>query len=141
MSTEPIIVEKLLNAPASKVWQALTNKNEVKQWYFDIAEFKPEVGFEFTFTGTNEGRTFIHLCKILEVIPERKLVHTWRYEGHAGNSVVTFELTPEGDKTLLRLTHRGVETFPATPDFLKSNFLMGWTHIIGTSIANYVEQG
>ena len=47
-NAEPVIKEVLLNAPASKVWKAITDKNEMKQWYFDLAEFKPEVGFEFS---------------------------------------------------------------------------------------------
>ena len=69
-----------------------------------------------------------------------KLSHTWRYEGYEGNSILTFELFAEGDKTRLRLTHEGLETFPDKPDFAKANFVMGWTSIIGTSLKNYFEK-
>jgi uncharacterized protein YndB with AHSA1/START domain len=31
------------------VWKAITNAADMKQWYFDIPGFKPEVGFEFSF--------------------------------------------------------------------------------------------
>ena len=58
MTNEPFVIERTYNATIEKVWNAITNKNEMKQWYFDLAAFKPEVGFEFTFTGGNEGRTF-----------------------------------------------------------------------------------
>ncbi len=55
MKANPIVIERTLNAPASRIWKALTDRNEVKSWYFDLAEFKPEVGFEFSFTaGTEE---------------------------------------------------------------------------------------
>ncbi|WP_262896812.1 SRPBCC domain-containing protein [Chryseobacterium cucumeris] len=38
MST-PITVQYTINAPAEKVWKALTDKNEMKSWYFDIQDF------------------------------------------------------------------------------------------------------
>jgi len=112
----------------------------MKQWYFDLAEFRPEVGFEFQFTGGTEEHSYLHLCRITEVVPGRKLTYSWRYEGYAGNSFVTFELFAEGDKTRLKLTHAGLETFPASnPDLRRENFEAGWTQIIGTNLKNYLE--
>lgn len=139
--TEPIIKEVILNASVSKVWKVLTDKNDMKQWYFDLAEFKPEVGFEFQFEGGKDPKNpYLHKCKITEVIPNKKLKYSWRYNGYEGISYVSFELFPEGDKTRLRLTHEGLETFPKdNPDFARENFDMGWTQIIGTSIKNFVE--
>src|SRR4029079_1721585 len=98
MSTTPFTIEKTLNAPVSKVWKAITDKDEMKQWYFDLAEFKPEVGFEFRFNGQGKkGENYLHVCKITEVVPEKKLTHSWRYDGYEGNSYVTFELASEGN--------------------------------------------
>jgi uncharacterized protein YndB with AHSA1/START domain len=136
---EPFVIERTLNAPVEKVWQALTNRDLMKQWYFDIAEFKPEPGFEFQFEGGTEENVYVHLCKIIEVIPNKKLSYSWTYKGYDGYSVVTFELFPENEKTKLKLTHEGLETFPAIKDFAKENFVMGWTQIIGTSLKNFVE--
>ena len=136
---EPLIIEYNFNAPAEEVWQAITDRNDMKNWYFDAPEFKPEVGTEFTFKGENEGRVYIHHCTVLEVIPGRKLRHTWIYEVYGGNSIVTFELFPEGDQTKIKLTHEGLETFPDLPDFKRESFQAGWTEIIGTLLKNYVE--
>jgi uncharacterized protein YndB with AHSA1/START domain len=137
---EPIVMERTYNAPAEKVWQALTDSSQMKQWYFDIPGFKPEVGFEFTFEGGDECKTYVHLCRITEVEPGKKLAHTWRYEGYEGDSLVTFELFPEGDKTRLKLTHSGLQTFPADiKAFAKENFVAGWSDIIGISLKEYVE--
>ncbi len=36
MDHKPVILEILLNAPVKKVWKALTDKNEMKIWYFDL---------------------------------------------------------------------------------------------------------
>jgi len=138
----PFVIERTYNAPVARVWKAITDKEQMREWYFDIAEFKPEVGFEFQFWGgKDEVKKYLHLCKIIEVIPEKKLSHTWRYDGYEGDTVVTFELFGEGNKTRLRLTHVGLETLPASnPDFAKQNFAQGWTHITGISLKEYVEK-
>lgn len=135
----PVITESVYHAPARKVWQAITDKNQMKQWYFDVSGFRPEPGFEFWFEGGTEYKTYVHLCRITEVIPEKKLSYTWRYEGYAGNSLVTIELFSEGEKTRLRLIHSGLETFPADPDFATDNFRQGWNQIIGTNLKEFVE--
>ena len=137
---EPFVTERVYNAPVEKVWKAITDKDDMKKWYFDIAEFNPVVGFEFQFEGQNEERVYLHLCKIEEVIVNKKLKYSWRYEGYSGKSFVTFELFDENGKTRLRLTHEGIETFPDMPDFARHNFEAGWTYIIGKSLPEFVEK-
>jgi len=140
MNNEPFVIERTYNAPVEKVWKAITDRDLMQQWYFNIAAFKPEVGFEFTFDGGSKEKTYTHLCKILEVIPNKKLSYSWRYKDYEGYSVVTFELFDEGEKTRLKLTHTGLETFPqVSKGFSKESFTQGWTHIIGTSLKNFVE--
>jgi uncharacterized protein YndB with AHSA1/START domain len=137
---EPFVIERVYDAPVEKVWKALTDKDDMKKWYFDIAEFKPIVGFEFQFTGGSQDRTFLHLCKIEEVVASKKLKYSWRYDGYPGKSFVSFELFDENGKTRLKLTHEGLETFPDVPDFARKNFEAGWTHIIGKSLGEYLEK-
>lgn len=140
MKNNPFVIERTYNAPVEKVWKAITDRNAMKQWYFDIAEFKAEPGFEFEFTGGSEERTYRHLCKVIEVEKNKKLSYSWTYDGFEGYSVVTFELIPEGDKTKLRLTHDGLDSFPANmADFARTSFEQGWTEIIGTSLKKFVE--
>jgi uncharacterized protein YndB with AHSA1/START domain len=111
----------------------------MRRWYFDLKEFRPEAGFEFQFVVEHKGNLHDHRCKVAEVIPQQKLAYTWRYHGHGGDSLVTFELFAEGDKTKLKLTHEGLETFPKTPAFARKNFVDGWTQLIGTSLKDFVE--
>ncbi|MDB5210238.1 MAG: hypothetical protein JWQ30_1065 [Sediminibacterium sp.] len=141
MQNEPIVMERVFDAPVQKVWEAISNKDEMKKWYFDLAEFKAEPGFEFSFLAGEEGKEYLHLCRVTEAVPGKKLSYTWRYDGYEGDSEVSFELFPEGDKTRLRLTHKGLETFPAqkNPDLKKENFVMGWTHILHTSLKDFLE--
>lgn len=139
MEHKPIIVERVYDSPISKVWKAITDKTEMKNWYFDLAEFKPEVGFEFEFMGGTEENQFLHLCEVTEVVPEKKLTYSWRYDGYEGNSFVTFELFAEENKTRLKLTHRSLETFPKKKDFARTNFEQGWDSILNTSLKVYLE--
>lgn len=140
--TTPFTIEREFNAPVNLVWKAITEKELMKQWYFDLKEFKAEVGFVFEFTGgPSPEKQYLHRCEILEVIPEKKLKHTWEYIGYEGRSYVTFELLPNGNKTKIKLTHEGLETFPTNnPDLAKENFAKGWTQLIGTSLKEFVEQ-
>lgn len=142
METKPIVLEQLFNAPVSKVWKAITNRDEMKKWYFDLAEFNAEVGFKFQFTGgPSPEKQYVHLCEVTEVIGNKKLTYSWSYEGYPGKSFVTWELQEQGNKTLLRLTHKGLETFPAdNTDFAAHNFVQGWTGIITESLKNYLEK-
>lgn len=142
MKNEPFIIERTYNAPVEKVWNAITDKSEMKQWYFDLAEFKPEVGFEFQFYGGTKEKQWLHLCKITEVVPKEKLTYTWKYDGYTGISYVTFELFAEQNKTRLKLTHAGLESFPTdqVPEFKKENFVEGWTDLIGRSLKEFLEK-
>src|SRR5438477_5383739 len=134
------IVERILNAPLANVWKALTNVEEMRQWYFDLKEFKAEVGFEFEFVVEHEANRYHHLCRVTAVIPEKKIAYTWRYKGEPGDSLVTFELFAEGEKTRVKVTHTGIESFPKTPAYARQNFEKGWTQLIGSELKQFVEK-
>ena len=138
---EAVVIERTFNAPIARVWKALTDVEDMRRWYFDLKEFNPKVGFEFEFTVEHKGAKYHHLCRITEVIPQGKLACTWRYQGHEGDSLVTFELFAAGNKTRLKLTHEGLETFPKLPSFARKSFMEGWTKIIGSSLKDFVESG
>ncbi len=135
-------IERILNAPIEKVWEAITDKDQMKEWYFDLEEFKAEVGFEFQFYGQGKkGEQYLHLCQVTEVIPQKKLTYSWSYLGWEGLSHVTFHLEPQGSKTLLRLTHTGLGSFPVTnPDLARENFNEGWTELITSLLPKYLEK-
>lgn len=146
MSTSPFVIERTYPVSAEKVWSAITDPAEMRQWYFDLPGFKAEVGYKFEFTGGSpDGVQYKHLCEVKEVIPRKKLSYSWRYEGYEGESLVTFELfdsthADAGTQTTLRLTHAGLETFPKSKaDFAAKNFAEGWTDLIGRSLAQYLR--
>jgi uncharacterized protein YndB with AHSA1/START domain len=141
MNNKPLLIEREFNAPIAKIWDALTKNELLKKWYFQLPDFKPVEGFEFQFTAkAREDVEYVHLCRVIEVIPGRKIAYTWRYDGYPGNSIVTFELFPEGNKSKLTLTHTGLDSFAsAGPDFSKESFTGGWTFILDKSLKGFLE--
>ncbi len=135
----PFTIERVVDAPVALVWRAITTPEDLSRWYFDLINFKPEVGCEFHFVVEHEGNTFDHRCKVTTVVPQKIIAYTWRYHGHEGNSLVTFELFAEGAKTRLKLTHEGLATFPKAPHFARKNFVRGWTRLIGSELPDFVE--
>ncbi|MEJ7738845.1 MAG: SRPBCC domain-containing protein [Chitinophagaceae bacterium] len=142
MKNNLIVLERLFDVPTKRVWKALTDSNEMKNWYFNLKSFKAQVGFQFQFRGGHDERIqYLHLCEITEVVPNKKLSYSWRYDGYPGVSFVTFELFDQGNKTLLKLTHSGIETFPIeNPDFALHNFENGWNEILNKSLRNHLEK-
>jgi uncharacterized protein YndB with AHSA1/START domain len=65
----------------------------------------------------------------VEVEPMKKVVFTfgWEQEGHPippGSTTIEITLQPEGDKTRVRLVHRGL------PDDAVDNHGSGWAHYL-----------
>ena len=139
---EPIEITQTINAPVQRIWKALTDREQMKRWYFDIDKFRAEAGFVFSFEGGTETTQYTHLCTITDVQPNEKLSYTWRYVGYEGNTLVTFLLQPvTPQQTLVTLTHSGIESFGHNnPDFAKSNFEAGWHHIIKVALKEFAEQ-
>ncbi len=89
----------------------------------------------------HKGEQYMHQCTVTEVIPQQKLQYSWQYEGRSGYSLVSFELSATGDKTKLRLTHHGLETFPqGNPDFAWESFNGGWNEIIGKMLPEFLDK-
>ena len=136
----PVVKEVILDAPVSRVWQALTDKEQLKQWCFEMDAFQPVEGFKFQFYGEKDGVQFLHLCEVLEVVTEKKIKWLWTYRDVPGDTYVSFELFPQGEQTRLRLTHEGLEKLPQDQNYAKPNFIAGWNEIIGVLLPNYLNR-
>ena len=140
MNDQPLIIERIYNAPVELVWRAITEKELMQKWLFNILEFEPKVGFQFQFEGGEEDKRYLHLCEVMEVEINKKLTYSWEYDGYEGRSYVTFELIEMGEKTKVILTHSGIETF-THEDFKKENFEGGWNYLINESLYELLEKG
>ena len=136
-----VVKEVVLDAPVNKVWTAITDKEEMKEWYFTIEEFVARPGFPFKMYGEKKGVKFPISCTVKEVEPNRRLSYTWSYDDFPAETLLTFELMENGDQTELYLTHEGLEKIPPeNADVSIENHWEGWEFIIGTSLRQYVEK-
>lgn len=142
METKPLIVERLYHAPIEKVWKAITDRDQMKEWYFELQEFKAEKGFKFQFTGGDENVQYLHECEVLLVDPPHKLSYSWRYPQYEGNSVLTWALFAEDEnKTRLKLTHEGLESFSKNNrDFRIESFTAGWNYFVNQALPSFLEK-
>lgn len=139
-----VVLERTFNAPIEKVWQALTDVDQMKAWYFpQLEDFKPQEGFTTTLNIQKEGKDYPHIWKVTEVKPLKKISLEWKYGGFPGNSLLSFELFPEDDKTRLLLTHEKLDTFiPGKhPELSKKNFMSGWKYFMDTGLKEFLEKG
>ncbi|HHW27184.1 MAG TPA: SRPBCC domain-containing protein [Firmicutes bacterium] len=60
-----IVVEQEYAAPVSVVWRAITDRDQMRLWFFsEMRDFKPVVGFETQFTVEFKGQEFIHRWRV-----------------------------------------------------------------------------
>ena len=138
---QPVIVEQLFNVSPDIIWKAISDIDQMHKWYFDnIPDFKPEIGFETQFDVDSGERIFRHLWKVIEVIPFKKLVYNWKYEGYDGDSNVIFELFENQNRTTLRLTTQVLENFSQDiPEFKRESCVRGWKFFIQQNLKLFIE--
>ncbi len=138
----PVSVEQTFKTPIKDVWAAITQPALMKQWFFEqIESFVPVVGFSTQFNVNTGNRDFLHQWELLEVIPIQKIIYNWKYNGYAGESLVTFELNAQGDYTILKLTHENTKDYPsAIPEFSRDSCLGGWKYFINERLYKFLEE-
>ena len=66
-----------IDAPASRVWEALTDPAQIKQYYFGTdLQTDWQVGSRMTFTGDWQGKPYEDLGTITAVEPNRRLAYS-----------------------------------------------------------------
>lgn len=142
MYNTPIIIEKVYPVPLSNVWKAITDKNQMKEWYFTIEDFELKEGEEFNFTVSSEDGSYHHRCVIKEIVPLKRFTHTWTHPSHSkGESVITWDLESVDGGTKVTLTHTGVENFAdGGVQFARENYVSGWEEILGTSLRDFLSK-
>jgi uncharacterized protein YndB with AHSA1/START domain len=95
------------------VWKYLT-KSELMELWLMKNDFQPVVGHNFQFkTNPLPNLNFdgIVYCKVLEIIPNKKLVYSWKGGPQPGeiimDSIVEWTLTEKNNGTELDVVHSG----------------------------------
>ena len=98
-----IRIERIFDAPRSKVWKAMTDPNLVAQWWgrgnkLVIATFEPVRGGHWRFVEHADGQQHGFEGRFREVTPEERVVQTFEWDGLPGHTIVqTMSLEDLGD--------------------------------------------
>ena len=115
VETQDIVLDEVFPHATATVWKALTSAQLIGRWLMQPTGFEATEGKAFTFQTTPGGSWdgVIH-CRVLEVVPNRRLVYAWK-GGHENNTgygapldtIVTWSLTPVEAGTRIQLVHAG----------------------------------
>ena len=131
---ETIVQEITIKAPASRVFEALTNPEQRKAWWGSEGRFQTthmdsdlRVGGKWMMGGTGlGGRPFTVNGEYRTIEPPHVLAFTWlpNWQQNPTATLVRFDLTEKDGITTVRLTHSGL-----TPEGKQAP--QGWPQILG----------
>jgi uncharacterized protein YndB with AHSA1/START domain len=92
------------DAAPREVWRALTDRASLGRWLARVVDADLVVGGALVLALPGDGGRID--ARVREVEAERVLELDWSHAGQEERSVVRFELSADGDGTLLVLDHR-----------------------------------
>ena len=120
-----VTAEIRIEARPEAVFPFLTEPERIIRWKGVEARVEPTPGGEYRVQVT---ATAVAVGEYVVVDPPRRVVFTWGWEDDEqlppGSSTVQIELVPDGDGTIVRLTHSGL---PEGADVAQ---LEGWQHFL-----------
>jgi uncharacterized protein YndB with AHSA1/START domain len=104
-SKEPAVIQidHLYDHPPAAVWRFLTDPVLHAKWWA-AGDVRPVVGHRFELDMGQWGK---QACEVVAVEPEKLL--RYRFATNSLDTLITWELFAEGDRTRLRLTHEGFD--------------------------------
>jgi uncharacterized protein YndB with AHSA1/START domain len=121
-----LVREIMIDATPETIWPFLTDPAKHVEWLGTTADIDPRPGgvYRVLVGGQNQSAG-----EYVAVVPMERVVFTfgWDLDGHPippGSTTVEISLHREGDKTRVRLTHRGL------PDDAVSDHGRGWEHYL-----------
>ena len=116
-TAEVVHREIRIDADPATVFEFLIDPAKMVRWMGTEAVLDPRPGGDYGVNISGHERVS---GEVIEIVPDRRVVFTWGWEDGAlpvapGESTVEISLEPDGEGTLLRLTHgdlpRGMHTF------------------------------
>jgi uncharacterized protein YndB with AHSA1/START domain len=137
----------VIDAPPEVVFKAITDQNQLTNWFPDQAILETKVGGKMKFSFYKNSKRGNQECgrdgdksvegTISEFILNKKISYTWEnsYEPDFPKTVVTWELEKiDNDKTNVKLLHTGFKADEKTKQYNE-----GWSHFLNELI-KYCEK-
>jgi uncharacterized protein YndB with AHSA1/START domain len=121
-----LVREILIDATPETIWPFLTEPGKHTEWDGTVAELDPRPGGIYRVLVQGEHPS---AGEYVEVVPMERVVFTfgWDEPDHPippGSTTIEIALIPDGDKTLVRLTHSGL------PADAVGDHGVGWAHYL-----------
>ena len=137
----PIGREIFIEAPVDVVWRAITEPDQIVQWFSDEADVELKDGYEgaLTFTGRGTTEPMVAQITVQAFEPDRSFCYRWGYEpgvvpGEGNSVLVEFVLIAEAGGTRLRVVESGVDLLDWSQeqkDDYAADHNRGWARHIG----------
>jgi uncharacterized protein YndB with AHSA1/START domain len=114
--------EIVIEASAPKVWEHITNPQKIAGWLMPN-DFEATVGKKFFLHCEHQGKTS---CVVKEIVPQQKLVYSFKSKVTKVETLVTITLAKEGKRTRLTLVHSGWDALPPGEQAIADGFDGGW---------------
>ena len=130
-----------INSPVSKVWDALTNPELIKIYFFGMECISDwEKGCPMIFRGTYDGKAYEDKGNILDIETEKFILYNY-WSSFSGTenvpsnySVIKYELLPDHEQILFTLTQEGFKTKEA-----RDHSAASWRYVID-GLKNMLEK-
>jgi uncharacterized protein YndB with AHSA1/START domain len=119
-----IRIEHVYTQAPARVWRALTDQSLVARWWAP-GNIRAEVGHCFEMDMGPWGK---QPCEVLAVEPER--LFRYRFAEPTLNTIISWELTPQGTGTRLTLTQEGFDLDSALGRRAYEGMKPGWPGIL-----------
>ncbi|TCO10384.1 SRPBCC domain-containing protein [Natronoflexus pectinivorans] len=127
MSLKELKTRVKIKAEAEDVYAAFTNSFTIELWSGYPAVMPTETGQEFSmWEGDIQGR-------LLELVPESKIVQEWYFGDQDEPSIATIKLFPAGSKVQVDVVHTNI------PEEAFDDIVEGWTEYMLGAIKEFLE--
>lgn len=110
-----IVVRMEIKAPRDRVWQALTDEEEIAEWWGGYVSLDARPGGRLLERWTDiSGREVLTSGEVVRLDAPRILELTWVDDDWDESTRVLFRLEKAGHSTHLTLEHSGWEAFPSS---------------------------
>jgi uncharacterized protein YndB with AHSA1/START domain len=114
--------EILIDAPLAKVWKHITDSKKIAGWLMPN-DFEAKVGKEFSMDCKGHEKIW---CIVKEIVPEQKLVYSFKSKVTKVETLVTITLAKKGKGARVTLVHSGWDALPPGERGVADLFGGGW---------------
>ncbi|MGA7448685.1 MAG: SRPBCC domain-containing protein [Terriglobales bacterium] len=141
---DAVVCEVQIAAPPERIFRALTSNDQLMRWWngeggpcrVNVWEIDPRVGGKWSCSASdptgkmviNGVSQFDSFGEIVQFDPPRVLTYTRFANFHSipsHQTLVRWELIPQSEGTLVRMTHSGLKALPGGTDYSQ-----GWPGVI-----------